>query len=53
MDSKVSAFYRRISVKYWPIATLTFVVIVVGIVVVAIYRRTIGRDARGDPNEPR
>jgi uncharacterized membrane protein len=53
VDSKVPAIYRRVPVKYWLIATLTFVVVFVGIVVVALYRRTIGRVGRGeDGNEP-
>ena len=46
VDSKVPAIYRRISVKYWLIAALTFVVVFVGVVVVAVYRR-----ARGDRDE--
>ena len=48
MNSKLPAVYRRIGFKYGLIATLTFVVVFVGIVVVAIYRRTIGRVGRGD-----
>ena len=51
MDSKVPALYRRISVKYWLIATLTFVVIFVGVVVVAICRRVVGRARGGDSSD--
>ena len=52
MDSKLPAIYRRIGFKYGLIATLTFVVVFVGIVVVALYRRTIGRIGRSDDDEP-
>jgi hypothetical protein len=48
VDSKVPAIYRRMSVKYWPIVTLTFVVIVVGVLVVAFYQRLVGRVGRHD-----
>ena len=51
MNSKLPAVYRRIGFKYGLIATLTFVVVFVGIVVVAIYRRTIGQVGRGDGDE--
>jgi|RhiMethySRZTD1v2_1073278.scaffolds.fasta_scaffold217939_3 hypothetical protein len=51
VNSKLPAIYRRIGFKYGLIATLTFVVVFVGIVVVAIYRRTIGRIGRGDGDE--
>ena len=51
MDSKLPAIYRRLGFKYGLIATLTFVVVFVGIVVVAVYRRTIGRVGDGDGDE--
>lgn len=51
VDSKLPAIYRRVGVKYGLIATLTFVVVFVGIVVVAVYRRTIGRVGDGDGDE--
>lgn len=51
MDSKLPAIYRRVGLKYGLIATLTFVVVFVGIIIVALYRRTIGRIGHSDDNE--
>lgn len=52
MDSKLPAIYRRVGLRYGLIATLTFVVVFVAIVLVALYRRTIGRIGRSDDDEP-
>ena len=52
MDSKLPAIYRRVGLKYGLIATLTFVVVFVGIVLVTLYRCTIGRIGHSDDDEP-
>ena len=39
------ALIRQVSVKYWPLAALIFVTIVVGVIVVALYRRVVATPA--------
>lgn len=42
VEVEVLALIRLGSVKYWPLAALIFVFIVIGVFVVALCRRTIG-----------